>query len=75
MFSKVVDQKVKRGYSGVRCPKCNGNIFFDGSNENLAVQQDNTTGWCLQCGYVMYPERDRIVAEELTPVSLDSNKS
>lgn len=67
-INKVEDHTVKKGYSNVRCPKCNGNIFFDGST---AEQQKDSTGWCLQCGYIMYSKRDRILAEELASVSTD----
>ena len=69
--SKVEGHTVKNGYSNVRCPKCNGNIFFDNRNGSIAGQQDDATGWCLQCGYIMYSKRDRILAEELASVSTD----
>ena len=69
--SKVEDHTVKSGYSNVRCPKCNGNIFFDGRNGSTAGQQDDSTGWCLQCGFIMYSNKDRILAKELASVSTD----
>jgi len=68
---RVENHTVKKGYSNVRCPKCNGNIFFDGNSKSIAGQQDDATGWCLQCGYIMYSKRDRILAEELASVSTD----
>jgi hypothetical protein len=74
-ISKVGNHTVKKGYSNVRCPKCNGNIFFDGSSGSTARQQDESTGWCLQCGYIMYTNRDRILAEQLASVTIDSNNS
>ena len=71
MLSKVESQTVKKGYSSVRCPKCNGNIFFDSGNGGITGQQGDSTGWCLQCGYIMYSKKDRILAEELASVSPD----
>ena len=71
MLSKVEIKTVKKGYSNVRCPKCNGNIFFDGGSGGLSGQQDDSTGWCLQCGYIMYSKKDKILAEELASVSTD----
>ncbi|MFC1947409.1 hypothetical protein ACFLXY_05765 [Chloroflexota bacterium] len=62
---------MKKGYSNVRCPKCNGNIFFDASIGSIVGQQDDSTGWCLQCGYIMYSHKDRILAEQLSSVSTD----
>ena len=69
--SKVENHTVKKGVSNVRCPKCNGNIFFDSSNGRITGQQDDSTGWCLQCGYIMYSNRDKILAAELMSVSTD----
>ncbi len=66
---------MKKGFSNVRCPKCNGNVFFEGSNRNIVELQDELTGWCLQCGYTVYPKRDRILAEELMSVSSDVNNA
>ena len=71
ILNKVENHTVKKGYSHVRCPKCNGNIFFDGSSGSKVGQQDDSTGWCLQCGYIMYSNKDRMLAEQLTSVTTD----
>lgn len=49
---------LRRGFTNRRCPKCNGNIYFesDGSGDS---KPDTYTGWCLQCGYVLYPKSNQ----------------
>jgi len=70
-INKVENHTVKKGFSNVRCPKCKGNIFFNGSTGRISGQQDDSTGWCLQCGYIIYSNKDRILAEELASISTE----
>ena len=57
---------MKRGFSIRRCPKCNGNIFFD-CDESIGSKEHKHGwyGWCLQCGYTLYLPADEVPAEEL----------
>jgi predicted nucleic-acid-binding Zn-ribbon protein len=58
---------VKRGLSNIVCPKCRGNIFFDQeTNYSYARQQNEWTGWCLQCGYTLYLRVDNPVEEKVS---------
>ena len=54
MYKEAV-KRVKRGCSNMVCPKCRGNIFFDRETSYSYLRQQNEwTGWCLQCGYTIY---------------------
>lgn len=46
---------MKRGFTGRRCPRCNGNIFID--QDNYVESETPYPGWyerCLQCGHTRY---------------------
>jgi predicted nucleic-acid-binding Zn-ribbon protein len=52
---KKGDLEMKQGFTGQKCPRCGGNMYFDidyfveGSLISWFKQQS-----CLQCGYIKY---------------------
>lgn len=53
------------GFSARRCPRCNGNIFFE-RNDSVSPEERPREwyGWCLQCGYTLYLRADTVLKEE-----------
>ena len=52
-----------------RCPKCNGNIFFEPDDSiGYKGQPRAWQGWCLQCGYMMYLREARPNTEQKVKV-------
>ncbi len=45
-------EKMARGFTNRRCPKCNGNLFVEESvYPDVGGDYQNWYEWCLQCGY------------------------
>ena len=45
----ITDSSIKR------CPKCNGNIFFERDNDVSSEEHPLAWyGWCLQFGFTLY---------------------
>ena len=55
---------MKRGLSNTRCPRCNGNIFFEKDDDVTAGNRQGWYGWCLQCGHTVYVKPEPAVTEE-----------
>ncbi|MBN2239229.1 MAG: hypothetical protein JW712_05610 [Dehalococcoidales bacterium] len=56
---------MKMGQGSSKCPKCNGNVFFERSvSYNYEKQQNERAGWCLQCGFTVYLPVDIISSQE-----------
>jgi hypothetical protein len=65
--SPCLGEKGKRKGAGIeRCPKCNGNIFFE-RDESTSIRSQPTEwrGWCLQCGYTLYLSDRQMQKEEV----------
>jgi len=62
-----VDKYIMNRVSNIRrCPKCNGNIFFEPDYDTgLKEQARSWHGWCLQCGYTLYLRADHALTEEI----------
>jgi len=49
-----------------RCPKCNGNIFFERDDSVRSEEHPSAWyGWCLQCGFTLYMKTPLKTAEKL----------
>jgi transposase-like protein len=45
-------EKMRRGFTNRRCPKCNGNLFVEeGVYPDVGGDFQSRYEWCLQCGY------------------------
>lgn len=60
------DKGTKKGVGIKRCPKCNGNIFFE-RDDSISIRSQPTEwrGWCLQCGYTLYLSDREMQKEEV----------
>jgi predicted nucleic-acid-binding Zn-ribbon protein len=58
--------KMAKGSGARRCPKCNGNIFWERDDSiRSGGQSYGWNGWCLQCGYMVYLKASEMITGEV----------
>jgi predicted nucleic-acid-binding Zn-ribbon protein len=58
-------EKMKRGFTNRRCPKCGGNLFVEeGVYPDIGGDYQSRYEWCLQCGYQHTLQTKTALADE-----------